>query len=105
VPDQRVPPLVLLSDWRLQKGVNILFGDSAGDEVADLQNQAYMADSKDLNSASPNSDTRLTNLLAAEHENLKDDMKKMDEEIQRQQDQMLKVAKKWYLSHFKVDRH
>jgi hypothetical protein len=64
-----------------------------------------MADSKDLNSASPNSDTRLTNLLAAEHENLKDDMKKMDEEIQRQQDQMLKVAKKWYLSHFKVDRH
>ena len=64
-----------------------------------------MADSKDLNSASPNSDTRLTNLSAAEHENLKDDMKKMDEEIQRQQDQMLKVAKKWYLSHFKVDRH
>ena len=64
-----------------------------------------MADSKDLNSASPNSDTRLTNLSAAEHENLEDDMKKMDEEIQRQQDQMLKVAKKWYLSHFKVDRH
>jgi hypothetical protein len=64
-----------------------------------------MADSKDLNSASPNSDTRLTNLSAVEHENLKDDMKKMDEEIQRQQDQMLKVAKKWYLSHFKVDRH
>jgi hypothetical protein len=62
-----------------------------------------MADSKDLNSASPNSDTRLTNLSAAEHENLKDDMKKMDEEIQRQQDQMLKVAKKWY--NFKVDRH
>jgi hypothetical protein len=89
----------------LQKGVNILFGDSAGDEVADLQNQAYMRDSKDLNSASPNSNTRLTNLSAAEHENLEDDMKKMDEEIQRQQDQMLKVEKKWYLSHFKVDRH
>jgi hypothetical protein len=64
-----------------------------------------MDDSKDLNSASPNSDTRLTNLSAAEHENLKDDMKKIDEEIQRQQDQMLKVAKKWYLSHFKVDHH
>jgi hypothetical protein len=68
-----------------QKGANILFGDSIGDEVADLQNQAYMADSKYLNSASPNSDTRLTNLSAAEHENLKDNMKKMDEEIQRQQ--------------------
>ena len=64
-----------------------------------------MDDSKDLNSASPNSDTRLTNLSAAEHENLKDDMKKMDEEIQQQQDQMLKVVKKWYLSHFKVDCH
>jgi hypothetical protein len=32
-------------------------------------------------------------------------MEKMDEEIQQQQDQMLKVAKKWYLSHFKVDHH
>jgi hypothetical protein len=63
-----------------QKGANILFGDSAGDEVADLQNQAYMADSKDLNSASPNSNTWLTNLSAAEHERLKDDMKKIDEE-------------------------
>jgi hypothetical protein len=66
-----------------QIGANILFGDSAGDEVADLQNQAYIADSKDLNSASPNNDTRLTNLSTAEHENLKDDIKKMDEEIQR----------------------
>jgi hypothetical protein len=88
-----------------QIDTNILFGNSAGDGVVDLKNQAYMANSKDLNNASPNSDTRLTNLSAAEHENLKDDMKKMDEEIQRQQDQMLKVAKKWYLSHFKVDRH
>jgi hypothetical protein len=55
-----------------QIDVNTLFGDSAGDEVADLQNQAYMADSKDINSASPNSDTRLTNLLAAEHKRLED---------------------------------
>jgi hypothetical protein len=54
-----------------------------------------MADSKDLNGASPNSDTRLT----------KDDMKKLDEEIQRQQDHVLNLAKKWYISHFKVDRH
>jgi hypothetical protein len=61
----------------LQKGANILFGDSTGDEVADLQNQAYMADSKDLNSASPNSNTWLTNLSAAKHERLKDDMKKI----------------------------
>jgi hypothetical protein len=87
------------------KGVNILFGDSAGEEVADLQNQAYMADSKDLNSASPNSNTRLTNLSAAEHKKLEDDMKKIDEEAHRQKDQVLKVADKWYLSHFKVDCH
>jgi hypothetical protein len=88
-----------------EKGVNILFGDSAGDEVADLQNQAYMADSKDLNSASPNSNTWLTNLSAAEHERLKDDMKKIDEEAQRQTEQVFKVADKWFLSHFRVDCH
>jgi hypothetical protein len=35
-----------------------------------------MADLKDINSASPNSNTRLTNLLAAEHKRLEDDMKK-----------------------------
>jgi hypothetical protein len=81
------------------------FGDSAGDEVADLQNQAYMADSKDLNSASPNSNTWLTNLSAAEHERLKDDMKKIDEEAQRQTEQVFKVADKWFLSHFRVDCH
>jgi hypothetical protein len=63
-------------------GANTLFGDSAGTKVADLQNQAYMANSKDLNSVSPNSDTRLTNLSAAEHKKLEDDMKKLDEEIQ-----------------------
>jgi hypothetical protein len=44
-------------------------------------------------------------LSAAEHKKLEDGMKKIDEEIQRQQDQVLKVAKKWYLSHFIVDRH
>ena len=32
-------------------------------------------------------------------------MKKLDEEIQRQQEKVLKVAKKWYLSHFRKDRH
>jgi hypothetical protein len=92
-----------LSDWRPQKGTNILFGDSAGDEVEDLQNQAYMADSKDLNRASPNNSTRLTNLSAAEHKRLKDDMKKINEEVQRQKDQVLKVVDKWFLSHFRVD--
>ena len=40
-----------------------------------------MADSKDLNGVSPNSDAMLTNLLATEYKKLKDDMKKMDEEI------------------------
>jgi hypothetical protein len=88
-----------------EKGANILFGDSAGDEIADLQNQAYMADSIDLNSASPNSNTRLTNLSAAEHKRLEDGMKKIDEEAHRQKDQVLKVADKWYLSHFRVDCH
>jgi hypothetical protein len=94
-----------LSDWRPKKGANILFGDSAGDEVADLQNQAYMVDSKDLNGASPNSNTRLTNLSATKHKRLEDDMKKIDEETHRQKDQVLKVADKWYLSHFRVDSH
>jgi hypothetical protein len=51
-------------------------------KVANLQNQAYMTYSKDLNDASPNSDTRLTNLSVAEHKKLEDDMKKLDEEIQ-----------------------
>jgi hypothetical protein len=64
-----------------------------------------LTDSKDLNGASPNSDTRLTNLSAAEYKKLENDMKKIDEEIQRQQDQVLKVAKKWFLSHFRVDCH
>ena len=58
------------------------FDDSAGEEVGDIQNKAYMADSKYLNSASPNNGTRLTNLLAAEHKRLKYDMKKIDEEVQ-----------------------
>ena len=64
-----------------------------------------MADSKDLNRASPNNSTRLTNLSAAEHKRLENDMKKIDEEAHRQKDQVLKVADKWYLSHFKVDCH
>jgi hypothetical protein len=42
-----------------------------------------MVDSKDLNRASPNSSIRLTNLSAAEHKRLRDDMKKIDEEVQR----------------------
>jgi hypothetical protein len=83
-----------LSDWRLQKGVNILFGDSAGEEVANLQNQAYMADSKDLNSASPNSNTRLTNLSAAEHKRLEDDMKKIE---RRPTDKRIRCSR-WQIS-------
>jgi hypothetical protein len=84
---------------------NTFFATPLGTKVAYLQNHAYMADSKDLNGANPNSDTWLANLSAAGQKNLKDDMKKLDKEIQRQQDQVLKVAKKWYLSHFRVDRH
>jgi hypothetical protein len=73
-------------------------------KVADLQNKPYMVDSKYLNDASPNSGTRLTNLLATKHKKLEDEMKKLDKEIQRQ-DQVLKVVEKWYLLHFRVDRH
>jgi hypothetical protein len=57
-----------------------------------------MADYIDQNGASTNSNTRQTNLSAAEHERLKYDMKKIDEEVQRQTDQVLKVADKWFLS-------
>jgi hypothetical protein len=64
-----------------------------------------MVDSKDLNSASPNNDTRLTNLSDAEQKRLEYDVKKIDEEVQRQQDQVLKVAEKWFLLHFRVDCH
>jgi hypothetical protein len=58
------------NDWCCLDRRQHTFGDSAGDEVADLQNQAYMADSKDLNGASPNSNTSLANLSAAKHERL-----------------------------------
>jgi hypothetical protein len=54
-----------------------------GMKVADLQNRAYMDDSNDINGASPNSDTGLTNLSSIEHKELKDDMKMLVEEIQR----------------------
>jgi hypothetical protein len=64
-----------------------------------------MVDYKNLNSASANSDTRQTNLSASKHKRLEDDMNKIDKEVQRQQDQVLKVAKKWFLSHFRVDCH
>jgi hypothetical protein len=30
---------------------------------------------------------------------------KMDKEIQRQRDQVLKVANKWFLSYFRIDCH
>jgi hypothetical protein len=82
-PVQRAPPRFLLSDWRSKKASTYFLATPLGNEVEDLQNQAYMADSKDLNRASPNSSTRLTNLSAAEHKRLKDDMKKIDEEVQR----------------------
>jgi hypothetical protein len=76
-----------------------------GTKVVDLQNRAYMADSKDFNGVYPNTDTRMTNLSVVKHKRLEDDMKKLDEDIQRQQDQVLKVTEKWYLSYFRKDRH
>jgi hypothetical protein len=57
------------------------FPTPPGTKLTDLQKQAYMADSKDLNGISPNSDIRLTNLSDAEHKKLENDMKTLDEEI------------------------
>jgi hypothetical protein len=64
-----------------------------------------MANPKDHNNVVLDINTRLTNLPADEDEKLEDHMKRLDEEFQRQQAQISKVAKKWYLSHFKVDHH
>jgi hypothetical protein len=71
-PPQREPPdgtpLVI---GATQIGVNTLFVTSLGNKVADLQNQAYMVNSKNLNATSPNSDTRLINLSVAEHKKIR----------------------------------
>jgi hypothetical protein len=64
-----------------------------------------MANPKDHNNVVLDINTRLTNSPANEDEKLEDHMKMLDEEFQRQQDQISKVAKKWYLSHFKVNHH
>ena len=64
-----------------------------------------MANTKDHNNAILDINTRLTNSPTNEDEKLEDHMKRLDEEFQRQQAQISKVAKKWYLSHFKVDHH
>jgi hypothetical protein len=64
-----------------------------------------MANPKDHNNVVLDINTRLTNSPTDEDEKLEDHMKRLDEEFQRQQAQISKVAKKWYLSHFKVDQH
>jgi hypothetical protein len=56
-----------------------------GTKFANLQKSASMADSKDLNNISPESDTMLTNLSSAEREKSKDYMKKWNEEFHLQQ--------------------
>jgi hypothetical protein len=66
---------------------------------------AYMTDFKDLNDVSPDMDTRLINLSAAKHEELEVFRKKVDEEFQRQKNRRRKVDEKWYLLHFRIDRH
>ena len=79
-PPQRAPPGGSFQCLAPRSAPTHFLATSLGNKVVDLQNLAYMADSKDLNGASPNNDTRLTNLLVAEHKKLEDDMKKMDEE-------------------------
>jgi transposase len=64
-----------------------------------------MANPKDHNNVVLDINTMLTNLSVDEDEKLEDHMKRLDEEFQRQQAQIRKVAEKWYLSHFKVDHH
>jgi hypothetical protein len=64
-----------------------------------------MAKPKDHNNVVIDINTRLTNSPAAEDEKLEDHIKRLDEEFQWQQAQISKVTKKWYLSHFKVNRH
>jgi hypothetical protein len=59
----------------------------------------------DHNNVSPDINTRLTNLSAADDEKLEDYMKRLDEEFQRQKAQICKVTEKWYLSHFRIDCH
>jgi hypothetical protein len=54
-----------------------------GTKVVDLQKSTAMADSKDLNDVSPDSDTRLTNLSTAEREELEYYLKKWEEEFHR----------------------
>jgi hypothetical protein len=61
-----------------------------------------MANHKDHNNIVLDINIRLTNSPADDDEKLEDHMKRLDEEFQRQQAQISKVAKKWYLSHFKV---
>jgi hypothetical protein len=64
-----------------------------------------MVNLKDHNNVVIDINTRLTNSSADEDEKLEDHMKRLDEEFQRQQAQISKVAENWYLSHFKVDHH
>jgi hypothetical protein len=61
-----------------------------------------MANSKDFNDVSLDSGTRLANLSIAEHDELEDYMKNLDEEFHRQQAQKREVMEKWYLSHFRI---
>jgi hypothetical protein len=64
-----------------------------------------MANPKDHNNVALDINTRLTNSPAAEDEKLEEHIQRLDEEVQRQQVHISKLPKKWYLSHFKVDRH
>jgi hypothetical protein len=64
-----------------------------------------MANLKDHNNVAPDMNIRLTNSPVAEDEKLENHIKRLDKEFQRQQAQLSKVAKKWYLSHFKVNHH
>jgi hypothetical protein len=64
-----------------------------------------MVDHKDHNNVAPDNNTMLTNSSADEDEKLKDYMKRLGEELQWQEVQIYKAREKWYLSHFRIDRH
>jgi hypothetical protein len=66
-----------------------------------------MVNSQDLNDIALGNITRLTidDLSTVGRQEFEDYMKKLDEEDQRREAQNHEDAKKWYLSHFTLDRH
>jgi hypothetical protein len=87
---------VLVECLALQKGVNILFGDTAGKTYLDLSNRPSMAGSRDSSEVSP------SNIIELTWETLPADEQLQFEE---RKEQMIQEAKSRFLANFKVDRN